>query len=726
MTTEPPTVLVVEDDPDFGRALCDMLHSLGYQCDVVRDGFQGLKMVVRLRPDAVLADVLLPRLNGFELTQRIKAKPELKTIPVILMSSVYRNRQQMERDMATYGADAYIAKPFGLPVVEKLLSSMVRCAPSPLRSFTPDPDPLRPASRPTIEVPDIRRVAPMPLPSSAARPAKVLEGNFPSPSFPEVLHTVYKRGLSGVLQVRWEGAWKKLYFLNGVAVAADSNSTNETLGALLLDSGKVSEDDIDRAVSLMQREQCRFGQALVNSNAISVTERHEALRDQLRERILKCFRFQRGSFRFTDDPSVAQDRMTFEEHPIRLIFDGIRQYSEVNEVAAALGEHLEEYPIKTDRFAAYVPFLRNSADGWDQMLARMSGREDVGELVSLGLVDMHDLLKGLWAMEQMGMVEFRQSPATETTPVLPSVREDRGAAPPAEGLGDEAPEVRASAERVLRDYLFLRDADPWTVLGVSRDADVRTAEVAAENKQSGYHPDALPEGLSGQVRERAKELYHQVGRSLERIRAQAEEGRSPTPMADDAAEAREALAARMARALAQGRKALKARDHGEALKSFRAAAEILPDSGEAKALAGWCLFHLTSPDLGKRISAAEDMVREAIHLQPDLADAHFYLAMILKETGRDGEAGDHFEAAVRCDPEHREARWHLQVMQFRGAQRSPEAQAQVAALWDRVIDARSPDPSADDGPATPDGDAQEGEGEAPDSGQPGGDLAEDV
>ena len=621
-----PTILVVEDDPDFGRVLCDMLLSLGYGCDVVRDGFAGLKMVVRTRPDAVLADVLLPRLNGFELTQRIKSKPELKTIPVILMSSVYRNRQQMERDMATYGADAYIAKPFGLPVVEKLLAGMLRSASEPSRSFTPDSDPLQAPSRPTIEAPEIARISPVPLLSSSAAPDDVFEGTFPSPSFPEVLHTVYKRGLSGVLEVRWEGAWKKLYFLNGVAVAADSNSTNETLGALLLDSGKVSEDDIDRAVSLMQRDRCKFGQALVLCNAITVTERHEALRDQLRERILKCFRFQRGGFRFIDDPSVAQDRMTFEEHPVRLIFEGIRQYSEVNEVAVSLGKHLEEYPVKTDRFAAYVPFLRGATPGWDQLLNRMSGREDVGQLVGLGFVDMYDLLKGLWAMKQMGMVEFRPSPATETTRVLPSVREDRGRAP-AEGVGDEAPEVRASADRVLRDYLFLRDADPWTVLGVARDADVRTAEVAAENKQAGYHPDALPEGLSGQVRERAKELYHQIARSLERIRVHAEEGRSPTPLVEDAGEAREAMAARMARAMFQGRSALKSLGYAAAGKSFSEAGEILPDSGEARAMAGWCLFHQSSPDLGQRISDAEAMVREAIQLQPDLAVGHFYLAV---------------------------------------------------------------------------------------------------
>lgn len=700
-----PTILVVEDDPDFGGALRDMLHSLGYHCDVVRDGFAGLKMVVRLRPDAVLADVLLPRLNGFELTQRIKSKPELKSTPVILMSSVYRNRQQMERDMATYGADAYIAKPFGLPVVEKLLSGMVLKPPGAIRSFTPDAEPLLPASRPTIQVPDMSPVAPRPLPSTTSRPAEELEGEFPSPSFPEVLHTVYKRGLSGVLQVRWEGAWKRLYFLNGVAVAAESNSTNETLGALLLDSGRVSEDDIERAVALMQRDGCRFGQALVNSNAISVTERHEALRDQLRERILKCFRFQRGSFKFVDDPSVAQDRMTFEEHPVRLIFEGIRQYSEVNEVAAALGQHLEEYPVKTDRFAAYVPFLRAASPGWDRMLDGMSGREDVGALVSLGHVDMHDLLKGLWAMKQMGMVEFRESPATDTTPVLPTAREESSG--PA--VADEAPEVRASAERVLRDYLYLRDQDPWTVLGIARDADVRTAEVAAENKQSGYHPDALPEGLSGQVRERAKELYHLVGRSLERIRAHADQGRTPTPMADADSEQREALAARIARTLGRGRKALKNRDYGGALKCFREAAEVMPDSGEARALAGWCLFHLTSPDLGQRISEAEEMVRQAIHLQPDLAEGHFYLGMILKETGRDDEAADHFDAAVRCDPEHREARWHLQVMQFRGAQRSPEAQAQVAALWDRVIDSRSADGDEVSGAGESSGDVSEDE-----------------
>ena len=87
--------------------------------------------------------------------------------------------------------------------------------------------------------------------------------------------------------------------------------------------------------------------------------------------------------------------------------------------------------------------------------------------------------------------------------------------------------------------------------------------------------------------------------------------------------------------------------------------------------------------MSQRVADAEAMVREAIRLQPDLADAHFYLALMVKETGRLDEAVDHLAAAVRCDPDHREARWHLQLVDLR---RGSGAEARAESLWDRVIE----------------------------------------
>ncbi len=426
---------------------------------------------------------------------------------------------------------------------------------------------------------------------------------------------------------------------------------------------------------------------MVRSNAISVAQRHQALRDQLRERALKCFRFQRGTFHFSEDPSAAKDRLTFEEHPVRLIFDGIRQYTKVNEVAAALGEHLEEFPVQTDRFAAYVPFLRGASGPWDRLLDMMDGREDVGALVGRGVIEMHDLLKGLWAMSKMGMIEFRSAPATSTRPVLALSTEDT--CDLFEGVGSELPEVRATADRVLRQYMLLRGAEPWTILGVAHDADLRTAQVAADAKHALYHPDALPKGLSGQVRERAKELHHWVTQSLAQLQADRAVGRESDPHVKALGDDTEGAAARLSRALSRGRRALRTRAYAAALLEFERATELMPDSAEARALAGWCIFHLTTSDIAERVSKAEAMLREALALQPDLVDGHFYLGMLLKETGRHREAADHFDAATRCDPDHREARWHLQVMQFRTGSGDAEAQEQVAALWDRVIGERS-------------------------------------
>lgn len=80
-------VLVVEDEELIADLLQRKLQKQGYYAFVARDGEEGLERIKAERPDLVLLDILLPRLNGFEVLHEMKKDEELKKIPVIIISN---------------------------------------------------------------------------------------------------------------------------------------------------------------------------------------------------------------------------------------------------------------------------------------------------------------------------------------------------------------------------------------------------------------------------------------------------------------------------------------------------------------------------------------------------------------------------------------------------------------------------------------------------------------
>ena len=103
-------ILVVEDQDDNRRIIRDLLASTGYEMIEALDGEAGVRLAESEHPDLILMDIQLPVLDGHEATRRIKQNPELRPIPIIVVTS-YALSGDDAKAMAA-GADAYVAKPF--------------------------------------------------------------------------------------------------------------------------------------------------------------------------------------------------------------------------------------------------------------------------------------------------------------------------------------------------------------------------------------------------------------------------------------------------------------------------------------------------------------------------------------------------------------------------------------------------------------------------------------
>jgi DNA-binding response OmpR family regulator len=103
-------VVIVDDDDDM-RELMAMLLRGRYEVSMADNGRVGLELVRAVRPDLLVLDLLMPIMHGFEVCQRLRADPELKSTK-ILISSSKSYRHDVRTAVEETGADAYIIKPF--------------------------------------------------------------------------------------------------------------------------------------------------------------------------------------------------------------------------------------------------------------------------------------------------------------------------------------------------------------------------------------------------------------------------------------------------------------------------------------------------------------------------------------------------------------------------------------------------------------------------------------
>ena len=117
-------ILVVDDHEDNIELLRARLEARGYDVDSASDGQAALDQVMKVCPDLILLDVMMPKMDGIEVVRRLKANPDLPFIPVIMQTALDSTENKVEGLDA--GADDYITKPINFAELEARVNSLLR------------------------------------------------------------------------------------------------------------------------------------------------------------------------------------------------------------------------------------------------------------------------------------------------------------------------------------------------------------------------------------------------------------------------------------------------------------------------------------------------------------------------------------------------------------------------------------------------------------------------
>lgn len=122
--TQKKRLLLIEDEEDIAALIKLQAEISGYKLHVEVDGVNGYRAIEREKPDLVILDIMLPGMNGLDVCRKMKSNPELKSVPVVILSA-----KGEELDVVLgleLGADDYVAKPFSPKVLFSRIKAVLR------------------------------------------------------------------------------------------------------------------------------------------------------------------------------------------------------------------------------------------------------------------------------------------------------------------------------------------------------------------------------------------------------------------------------------------------------------------------------------------------------------------------------------------------------------------------------------------------------------------------
>ena len=464
------SILVIDDSPTILKVVELVLTKAGYRVRTSPDGEDGIRKAMEQRPDLILLDFVMPRLNGYQVCRALADSVDLRDVPVVLMSA--KGDQVGERFVKVMGIVDYITKPFSpeaiTAVVEHTLQrskdgddgdgAAITTGQEAVDSIPTDEqsrsnlDGKAPAQRIVSALAQVRGalqraldenggdakhldtvlddetlariLAPYVTEMDRSSTSASLEGHLGRVPIAEVLGLLREQRQSGVLSVARHtdadlsagpsGTHVEVYWKAGrIELAMGEGLSDDFLiGRYLVEQGAISRQDFDLFLSSRgdQRGTRPIGEQMVRLNYVSEAELKQALARQSAERIYELLRWPSGrfSFRATRElPPLAVDAALSLDLDVLLV-EGFRRIDEWHLIEREIDD-FDAVFLRNEEAVQHVGKARLTREEL-QVLDLITGKNSVKDIVRMSRMSSFDVSKLLYRLLSIKLIRRKVAP----------------------------------------------------------------------------------------------------------------------------------------------------------------------------------------------------------------------------------------------------------------------------------------------------------------------------
>jgi CheY-like chemotaxis protein len=196
-------VLIVDDDPWILRMVSTLLEKRGYAISTASDGEEGLMRADQLRPDLIITDVMMPKLDGWALVRALRSRPELALVPVIFLTALGGEEDRIRG--FRLGADDYLPKPFRFEELDLRVANA-----------------LKKSKQTQAKADEVRNAPaePPPIPGMPAKKPAGIHGTLEQLGLSSLLVMIEMERKSGILRLEKIGVTGRIFCREGRVIAA--------------------------------------------------------------------------------------------------------------------------------------------------------------------------------------------------------------------------------------------------------------------------------------------------------------------------------------------------------------------------------------------------------------------------------------------------------------------------------------------------------------------------
>jgi CheY-like chemotaxis protein len=194
-----PRVLIVDDDPWILRMVSTLLEKRGYAIATASDGEEGLMRADQMKPDLIITDVMMPKLDGWQLVRALRSRPELALVPVIFLTALGGEEDRIRG--FRLGADDYLPKPFRFEELDLRVANALKKAAQ--------------AQEKAEEVKHAERQEPV-----AGKKPSGIHGTLEQLGLSSLMVMIEMERKSGILRLERTGATGRIFCRDGRVIAA--------------------------------------------------------------------------------------------------------------------------------------------------------------------------------------------------------------------------------------------------------------------------------------------------------------------------------------------------------------------------------------------------------------------------------------------------------------------------------------------------------------------------